>query len=269
MMNEKYQLKNKLVLIKAEKLTQQIRCVEAVIEAGGNPILIGSNINKLTEGAEKIDKKYSTNIFIRSIDPTNEQDIVELKHTIFSKFGVYPDILINDSVIEFEYNSEVDINNMKLNEMIIEEWDRIMHEELTSILLLIKLFGYQMAKTNGGVILNILSDMYLNPKSDIINLIRKVNDIASIAVTNGLFGLTKYIATYWNENNVRSNSLTVGACSEDSYNRKDRASLINQVPIGRLADNDEFKSAIIFLVSDASSYMTGSNLIINGGRTCW
>ena len=265
----KYNLKNKLVLIKTENLLRQIHCVEAVIEAGGNPILIGSNMNKLAEGSEKLDKKYSTNIFISLIDATNEQDIIKLKQTIFSKFDTYPDILINDSVIEFEHHDLEKGSNIKLDERMIKTWDRIIRKELTTILLLTKIFGNQMAKTNGGVILNILSDMYLNPKLNISDSILDVNDISSIAITNGLFGLTKYIATYWNKKNVRSNSLTIGAYNEYSYFTKDRMNLLNQIPIGRLAYNDEFKAAIIFLVSDASSYMTGSNLVINGGRTCW
>jgi NAD(P)-dependent dehydrogenase (short-subunit alcohol dehydrogenase family) len=268
-MVEKYNLNNKLVLIKADQILQQIRCVEAVIEAGGNPILIGSNMDKLVEGSEKIDKKYSTNTFISLIDATNEQDINKLKQTILYKFDTYPDILINDSVIEFEHHDLEKGSNIKLDERMIKTWDRIIRKELTTILLLTKIFGNQMAKTNGGVILNILSDMYLNPKLNISDSILDVNDISSIAITNGLFGLTKYIATYWNNKNVRSNSLTIGAYNEYSYLTKDRVNLINQIPIGRLADNDEFKAAIIFLVSDASSYMTGSNLVINGGRTCW
>ena len=195
-MSEKYHLNNKLVLIKAEHLKQQIRCVEAVIEAGGNPILIGSNMKKLAEGSDKIDKKYSTNTFISLIDATNEKDIIKLKQTIFSKFDTYPDILINDSVIAFEHQDLDEGRNMKLDKKMIKIWDRIIREELTTILLLTKIFGHQMAKTNGGVILNILSDMYLNPKGNITNKMRKINDIASITITNGLLGLTKYIATY-------------------------------------------------------------------------
>jgi len=262
-------LNNKLVLIKAEQTLQQICCVEAVIEAGGKPILIGSNMNKLAENAEKIDNKYSTETFFSLIDPINESNIIKLQHTIFSKFDSHPDIFINDSTIDFEHDDEDNNSKMNLDNMMIEKWDRIIHDRLTSILLLTQTFGRQMAKNDGGVILNILSDIYLNPKGNITNKMRKINDIASITITNGLLGLTKYIATYWNDKNVRSNSLTIGAYKQDPLNKKDRAALIKQIPIGRLANNDEFKEAIIFLISNASSYMTGSNLVINGGRTCW
>jgi NAD(P)-dependent dehydrogenase (short-subunit alcohol dehydrogenase family) len=97
----------------------------------------------------------------------------------------------------------------------------------------------------------------------------KIDYISLITLTNGLLGLSKYIATYWNEENVRSNSLTIGASQVNSFLEKDKDDLLNQIPIGRFANNDEYKDAIIFLASDASSYMTGTNLEINGGRTCW
>ena len=153
--------------------------------------------------------------------------------------------------------------------MMIKRWNSIIYKKLTSILLLTKIFGHKMAMAKGGVILNILSDIYLNPKINIFNPILRVNHTSLVAVTNGLYGFTKYIATYWNEKNIRSNSLTIGTYKENLFLKKDKDALVNQIPIGRLASNDEFKAAIIFLVSDASSYMTGSNLVVNGGRTCW
>ena len=268
-MIEKYNLNNKLVLIKAENLLHQIHCVEAVIESGGKPILIGSNINNIGKCAEKIEKKYSTNIFVHSIDTTNEQNIVKLKNTLFSTFDTYPDILINDSGVDFEHEYEDASSKIQLDEGMIKQWDRIILQELTSILLLTKIFGHQMAIANGGVILNILSDIYLNPKINIFHSTLKVNHTALIAIANGLYGFTKYIATYWNEKNIRSNTLTIGAYKKSSRNFTRRAALKKQIPIGRFANNDEFKAAIAFLISDASSYMTGSNLMINGGRTCW
>jgi len=268
-MIEKYNLNNKLVLIKAETLLHQIHCVEAVLESGGRPILISSNMNKFVKVKEKIEKKYMSNIFIYSLNATNEQDIIELKNTIFSNFDTHPDILINDSGIDFEQENEDNTGNIKLDEMMIKRWNSIIYKKLTSILLLTKIFGHKMAMAKGGVILNILSDIYLNPKINIFNPILRVNHTSLVAVTNGLYGFTKYIATYWNEKNIRSNSLTIGTYKENLFLKKDKDALVNQIPIGRLASNDEFKAAIIFLVSDASSYMTGSNLVVNGGRTCW
>ena len=85
--SHKYQLKNKLVLIKAEKLTQQIRCVEAVIEAGGNPILIGSNINKLTTNSKAIFK--ADDIIKGWTDLSYTKDISYHKITMKVSSGYY------------------------------------------------------------------------------------------------------------------------------------------------------------------------------------
>ena len=268
-MIQKTPLNNKLILIKAEQLQQQVRCIEAVLEAGGNPILIGTDISKLTEGVERINEQCSMKIFIQSFDPNNEQTIIQLKESIFSKYSTYPDILINDSGIELFHDNKHYNENIKLDEKMIDKWDTIIQKELNSVLLLNKIFGHQMAQDNGGVILNILSDIHLNPKRKIVDPKIEVNNVASITVANGLLGLTKYIATYWNEKNIRCNSLTIGRYEESIFDGTDRATILNQIPIGRFANNEDLKKAILFLISDASSYMTGSNLVVNGGRTCW
>jgi NAD(P)-dependent dehydrogenase (short-subunit alcohol dehydrogenase family) len=79
---------------------------------------------------------------------------------------------------------------------------------------------------------------------------------------------TKYLATYWAEQNVRVNALVPGgvyAGQPDDFVER----LTNLIPMGRMAKRDEYRAALVFLCSDASSYMTGSNLIVDGGRTCW
>jgi NAD(P)-dependent dehydrogenase (short-subunit alcohol dehydrogenase family) len=87
-------------------------------------------------------------------------------------------------------------------------------------------------------------------------------------VKHGIIGLTRYLATYWADQGVRVNSLSPGGV----YTGQDEAfveRLVNLIPLKRMAHKDEYKAAIIFLVSDASSYMTGANIIIDGGRTVW
>ena len=268
-MIKQFSLNNKLVLINSDDLLQQNHCVEAVIEAGGKPILICPNKQMLINCANKIEEKYLKNIFTFQIEPMNEQNIILLKNKIYSKFQIYPDIIINSLDTDFNYGDEDDNSNIELNEEKIKKWNRIVHEKLTSILLLTKNFGHQMSKGNGGVILNILSDRYLNPKINNFNSSISINHTALIAVANGIHGFTKYIATYWNKHNIRSNSLTIGTYKNSPKSFPKSNNLKKQIPIGRFANDDEFKAAIVFLISDASSYMTGSNLTINGGRTCW
>ena len=129
-----------------------------------------------------------------------------------------------------------------------------------------------MAKNGGGVILNIASDLsVISPNQNLYK--EKDGNINYKPVTysvikTGLIGLTRYLATYWSDRNVRVNAFSpVGVFNNQNNNfvRK----IENLIPMGRMANKDEYKSAIQFLCSDASSYMTGQNIIIDGGRTIW
>ncbi len=95
-----------------------------------------------------------------------------------------------------------------------------------------------------------------------------VKPVTYSVVKHGLLGLTKYLATYWADKNVRVNAICPGGVfdnQESGFVKK----LTNLIPLGRMADKDEYKATIIYLISDASSYMTGSAVIVDGGRTCW
>ena len=85
---------------------------------------------------------------------------------------------------------------------------------------------------------------------------------------HGLIGLTKYLSTYFADKNIRVNSISPGGVfngqPEDFVKR-----LSNLIPMGRMARKDEYKGAVVFLCSEASSYMTGENIVMNGGRAAW
>ena len=87
-------------------------------------------------------------------------------------------------------------------------------------------------------------------------------------IKHGLVGLTKYLSTYLGEYGIRVNTLSPGSI-ENNQDPEFLMNLKSRIPLGRLANVDEYKGAIQFLASDASSYMSGQNLIIDGGRTTW
>jgi NAD(P)-dependent dehydrogenase (short-subunit alcohol dehydrogenase family) len=132
-----------------------------------------------------------------------------------------------------------------------------------------------MARRGGGVILNICSDLAVEApyqrlylKEDLPEEKQPVKPVSYSVVKTALIGLTRYLATYWADKNIRVNCISPGGV----YNGQPEEFLRRiafRIPMGRMAQVDEYKGAILFLLSDASSYMTGANLIIDGGRTCW
>ena len=127
----------------------------------------------------------------------------------------------------------------------------------------------------GGVILNVASDLsIISPDNRLYNEENiddnkaNVKPIVYSVVKTGLIGLTRYLATYWAENNIRCNAISPGGV----FNNQDQnfiKKIKKLIPLGRLANKDEYKSSVQFLCSEASSYMTGQNIVIDGGRSVW
>ena len=127
----------------------------------------------------------------------------------------------------------------------------------------------------GGIILNIASDLSviapdqrIYRQKDLERKLQPVKPVTYSVIKSGLIGLTRYLATYWPEKGIRSNALSPGGV----YNNQDKEfvqNLSKLIPMGRMAKVDEYKGAIQFLCSDASSYMNGQNIVIDGGRSIW
>ena len=154
-------------------------------------------------------------------------------------------------------------------------WDGDVAVGLTGAFLCAQVFGYHLATHGGGVILNVASDLaVIAPDQRIYRQHglppegQAVKPVTYSVVKAGLVGLTKYLATYWAEQSVRVNAVSPGGVfngqGEDFVEK-----LTNLIPMGRMASKDEYKATIVYLLSDASSYVTGINLVADGGRTCW
>lgn len=157
----------------------------------------------------------------------------------------------------------------------LNQWNNDVKVGLTGAFLCSQIIGSEMAKRDGSVILNISSDLgIIGPDQRIYRKkgypkeMQSVKPVSYSAVKYGIIGLTKYLATYWADKGIRVNTL----CPGGGYNNQPEKfvkKFTNLIPMARMAKKDEYKAAILFLISDASSYMTGSTLIIDGGRSCW
>ena len=132
-----------------------------------------------------------------------------------------------------------------------------------------------MAENEGGVILNVASDLgviapdqRIYRREDLDDDRQPVKPVTYSVIKHGIIGLTKYLATYWADHNVRANAISPGGVHTSQ--ELDFVQKLSQlIPLGRMATPDEYKAAVVFLVSDGSAYMTGANLIMDGGRSVW
>ena len=146
---------------------------------------------------------------------------------------------------------------------------------LSGAFLCSKHFGTEMAKAGKGVILNISSDLGLIAPSQFLYNDDKlpkerqtVKPVTYSVIKHGLIGLTRYISTYWSRDGVRCNAMAPGGVFND-HDEKFKDELSKLIPMGRMANIDEYKATIVYMCSDASSYMNGSIISIDGGRTGW
>lgn len=156
-----------------------------------------------------------------------------------------------------------------------EQWDRDIRLGLTTAFECSRIFGAHMVSRGSGSIVNIASDLaaiapdqriYQSP--DLPSDKSPVKPVSYSVVKTGLLGLTRYLATYWAPLPIRSNALLPGSVLGTQGPRL-VANLEERIPLGRLASPSEYSGAVIFLLSDASAYMTGAFLLMDGGRSAW
>ncbi len=181
-----------------------------------------------------------------------------------------PGILINNAAIDAPPDAD-EQETGPFESYPEASWSIMMDVNLKGTFLCCQVIGGHMAKSGGGSVINI-SSIYgiLSPDQRIYEYREKLffKPVTYAVSKGGVINLTRYLATYWAKSGVRVNTLTLGGV----FNNQDETFLKNynsKVPLGRMARQDEYNGAILFLASDASSYMTGSNLIIDGGFSCW
>jgi NAD(P)-dependent dehydrogenase (short-subunit alcohol dehydrogenase family) len=246
----------------------------AIASAGGTPVLVDIQRQRAEEKAEMLCGEYGVPAIGCAADITNQEDLERLRDEIVSRFGRL-DILINNAANNPKMEASAEVNFSRLENFPITQWNADLAVGLTGAFLCSKVFGSYMAEHGGGVIVNVASDLaviapdqriYRQPGVE--EKMQPVKPVTYSVVKSALVGLTRYLATYWSDRNVRVNAISPGGVA--NHQPEDFvARLTNLIPLGRMADVDEYRGAILFLCSDASSYMTGTNLVVDGGRSCW
>jgi NAD(P)-dependent dehydrogenase (short-subunit alcohol dehydrogenase family) len=264
-----FSLKNKVAVVTgAAGLIGKQHCY-ALSEAGASIIACDIDINK----CEKLAGELKTKSIGVEVDITKPESIKELKEKILNEFGKI-DILVNNAAINDMFENPSAAAELSMFENYpLDMWQRSIDVNITGTFLCSQILGSEMAKAGRGSIINIASTYGIvapdqsiyKDKSGYQNFYKS----AAYPVTKGaVISFTKFLAAYWGKKGVRVNTLSPGGVE----NNQDTFFIENysaKTILGRMAKPNDYKGAIVFLASDASEYMTGANLIVDGGWTAW
>ena len=243
---------------------------EVIADNGGRVVILERNAESGKKVEDALKKKGAPALFIQT-DITDQSQVMKAKDEILKKFGRI-DILINNAANNPKVEPGAKVNFSRIENFPLEQWMNDLNVGLLGAFLCTQVFGAEMVKQKSGVILNIASelsliapDQRLYRKEGVPEDEQPVKPVTYSVVKSGLVGLTKYCAGYYGPN-VRVNALSPGGVyvnQPEDFVKKISA----LIPLGRMARESEYQGVVLFLCSDASSYVTGQNLVVDGGRT--
>lgn len=245
----------------------------AIADAGGIPVLWDIDESLATAAVEEIRDATRAACEVAKVDITSRQSVAAATAGLIARFGRI-DGLVNNAANDPKMGGSASATG-RFETYPEASWEADLAVGLKGAFFCSQLIGSTMASGSGGVILNIASDLgVIGPdqriyrESDRAPAEQPTKPVTYSVIKHGLIGLTRFLATYWADRNVRANALSPGGIyvgQSDAFVER----LTNLIPLGRMGRSGEYQAAVVFLLSDASSYVTGANLSIDGGRTCW
>ena len=264
-----FSLKEKIAVVTgALGLLGKNHC-QALAEAGANVVVCDLDESECA--------KFSSTLTSLSLgiaaDITNKKSVIDLRNKILSNYGKI-DILVNNAAINDKFEDPISgLEESKFENYPVEMFKKSLDVNITGMFLCTQVLGSEMAKKGYGSIINIAStygivapdqSIYKNEKGE-----QTFYKSAAYPVTKGaVISFTRFIAAYWGSKGVRANTLSPGGveANQEDYFIKNYSA---KTPLGRMALPTDYKGALVFLASDASNYMTGTNLVVDGGWTAW
>ena len=274
---EKFNLSGKTALITGAAGLLGMEHAAALLESGAQVVLTDIGQSALQSAQTNLAQNFeATKIITKVMDVTSPQTVRTVAEELWAD-GFRIDILVNNAAIDPKVKGDQGVlETSRLENFPLDQWDLQVAVGLTGAFLCSQVFGAAMAEDcKGGVILNIASDLsVLSPdqrlyrKDGLPDEMQPVKPVTYSVIKAGLIGLTRYLATYWADRNVRCNALSPGGIlngqGEEFVQR-----LETLIPLGRMASKDDYRAAIQFLCADASRYMNGQNVVMDGGRSVW
>lgn len=237
---------------------------DGLSQVGANVVLADISLPQCKILEKNIKNKYSTNPFSVKLDLTKQSSIKSMVSSIKKKYSKI-DVLVNNAA----YQGNKKIRSSGFENLKLDTWNQAIDVNLTGVFLCCQEVGKQMLKQKNGNIINIASIYGIVAADQRIYGKSGQNSAAFYAATkSAIINLTRYLASYWNRTGIRVNTLSPGGV-ENNQDSTFKKKYSEKTMLGRMAKKDEYVGALIYLASDASSYMTGANLVVDGGWTAW
>ncbi len=274
-LNKLFSLEGKVIVITGAAGLLGKKHAEAVAAYGGVPILLDLSQEAVDKVAEQLSQQYGVDAVGFSVDITNELQIESNANQLIKRYGKI-DGLVNNAANNPKVEDSSEKNFSRLENFPLDIWNQDIAVGLTGAFLCAKHYGYQISKNpEGGSIVNISSDLgliapdqRLYANADLSDEQQAVKPVTYSVVKTGLIGLTRYLATYWAEKNVRCNAMCPGGI-ENGQPEVFLKEVSSRIPMNRLANADEYQGTLIWMLSDASNYLNGAIVAVDGGRTTW
>jgi NAD(P)-dependent dehydrogenase (short-subunit alcohol dehydrogenase family) len=245
----------------------------ALAEAGATVVVTDINQEKCVAFASELSAQFQRSMLGFAADITKVDSLKALRDAILKAFGKL-DVLVNNAAINDMFENPTAAAELsKFENYPLELWQKSLDVNVTGVFLCSQILGTEMAKRGTGSIINVAStygivapDQSLYKKPDGSQNFWK--SAAYPATKGAVISFTRFLAAYWGNKGVRVNTLSPGGVenAQDDYFVKNYSA---KTMLGRMAEPTDYKGAIVFLASDASAYMTGANLIVDGGWTAW
>ena len=267
---ELFSLANKVVVVTGGAgLLGQVFC-QALVDVGAHVAIVDLNLESAETVAKRINKSDAQKVVAFGSDITSPESVTQMVANVVKQLGRI-DVLVNNAASK---GSSLDAFFESFEDYSLKTWREVMSVNIDGLFLVAQAVGKQMKKQGGGSIIQTSSiygvvapDQRIYEGSEYNG--RPINTPAVYSASkSAVNGLTNYLATYWASSKIRVNSLTPGGIASgqnSEFNKK----YSNRVPLGRMGEATELVGALIYLASDASSYVTGQNLIVDGGLSAW
>ena len=251
-----------------------VKHAEAIAEIGGIPILLDIEGKKAKDKIIAINDYYKVNGSWYKCDITSYSDVNKVFEQVLTEFGQI-DILINNAAIDSKVeDKDTEKNTSRFENFDLNNWKNEFNVGITGTFICTCVVGSYMAEHRHGVIINIGSDLsFIAPNQNIYgtknfsNTKQPVKPFSYSVIKHSISGLSKYFSIQFAPYGVRVNLLAPGGIWNNDLTDEFISKITEHIPLNRMANDDDYKGSIQFLCSDASSYMTGANLSIDGGRT--